>query len=72
MAEVMQNSSSPAWMAESRSLTDTSVPTKPSSSANPWRIPNTTGVMEMDWACFTRYWVSPAVSHRLLAGHTAS
>ena len=35
-------------------------------------MPKTTGVMEMDWACFTRYWVSPAVSHRLLAGHTAS
>ena len=68
----MQNSSSPAWMAESRSLTDTSRPTKPSSSARLWRRPNTTGVMEMDWACFTRYWVSPAVSHRLLAGHTAS
>ena len=72
MAEVMQNSSSPAWMAESRSPTDTSRPTKPSSSARLCRMPKTTGVMEMDWACFTRYWVSPAVSHRLLAGHTAS
>ena len=72
MAEVMQKFSFPDWMAERRSLTDTSVPTKPSSSAKLWRMPKTTGVMEMDWVCLTRYWVSPAVSHRLLAGHTAS
>ena len=60
----MQKFSFPDWMAERR--------TKPSSSAKLWRMPKTTGVMEMDWVCLTRYWVSPAVSHRLLAGHTAS
>ena len=54
VAEVMQNFSWPASIAASRSLTETSRPTKPSFSARLCRMPNTTGVMEMDCACFTR------------------
>ena len=72
VALVMQKWSFPLWIASRRSLTDTSRSTNPSSSARLLRIPNTTGEMEMDSACLIRCSVSPTVSHRLLAGHTAS
>ena len=72
MALVMQNRSFPPRMGSSKSPTETALPTKPSSWARLCRMPNTTGVMEMDSVCFKLREVSAMSSHRELAGHTAS
>ena len=68
----MQKRRDPARMASSRFWTETSRPTKPRDSARDFRMPKTTGVMEMDSACLTRWPVSPTFSQRELAGQTAS
>ena len=68
----MQKLIFPSCMAARMSFTDTSFSLNPSSSARLSRIPKTTGVMEMDWLCFTRWSTSPMDSQMLLAGQTAS
>ena len=59
VADVIMNRRRFASMAARMSPTRTSRPTNPSSCANPFRIPKTTGDVMIDFECFTRRCVSP-------------
>ena len=72
VADVMQNVNFPSVTASRISCTLTSRSVNPSDSARLFFMPRTTGVTEIDSVCLTTCFLSPILSHRLFAGHTAS